>query len=552
MKKSCTHCRQEFEIFPEDIAFYKDMDVPPPTHCYLCRMQRRLAYRNERFLYHRKCDKTGKQIISSFSVNKPFPVYDIDAWWGDGWDPLSFGRTFDESRPFFEQFFELRDLVPRLALQHQKPMENSDYCNCASRNKNCYLTFSTNLCEDCYYGSWINSCKDCIDNLNIEECELCYECTSCCECYNLQYSRDCHNCSDSLYLRSCTSCTSCFGCSNQVNKKYMVFNEQKTKMEYDDFLKKVRTGSHSEMQAARSQIDVLLQDQIVKEFHGTNLEHSTGDYLRNCKNCFLAFDCDNCEDVRYSMCLNESKSSMDHSYWGKNCERIYECQACGYDLFNIRFCNLCWENCSNLTYCDQCFSSQDCFGCVGLKKARYCILNMQYTKEEYEALVPKIIEHMKAQGDYGEFFPVARSAYAYNETLANEQIPLSKEEVLKLGWQWQEDDESIRSQYLGPIAQLPDSIDDVTDDITKQILTCAASGKPFKIIPQELKFYRRMQIPIPRLCPDERHKERLQLRNPRKLWQRTCAKCSKEIQTTYSPERPEIVYCEECYLSTVY
>lgn len=42
------------------------------------------------------------------------------------------------------------------------------------------------------------------------------------------------------------------------------------------------------------------------------------------------------------------------------------------------------------------------------------------------------------------------------------------------------------------------------------------------------------------------------LRNPRKLWKRQCGKCGKEIQTTYSPERPETVYCEGCYLSVVY
>jgi hypothetical protein len=42
----------------------------------------------------------------------------------------------------------------------------------------------------------------------------------------------------------------------------------------------------------------------------------------------------------------------------------------------------------------------------------YCILNKQYTKEEYEILVPKIIEHMKtfpsphgrgARGEGGEW-----------------------------------------------------------------------------------------------------------------------------------------------------
>jgi len=99
----------------------------------------------------------------------------------------------------------------------------------------------------------------------------------------------------------------------------------------------------------------------------------------------------------------------------------------------------------------------------------------------------------------------------------------------------------------------------------------------FRIIPEELQFYRRMNLPLPRLCPNCRHYERLAQRNPLKLWHRSCAcggrksqapntksqyentakyqhgeaPCPNEFETTYSPERPEIVYCEQCYQSEV-
>jgi len=42
------------------------------------------------------------------------------------------------------------------------------------------------------------------------------------------------------------------------------------------------------------------------------------------------------------------------------------------------------------------------------------------------------------------------------------------------------------------------------------------------------------------------------LRNPRRLFNRKCMKCDKQIQTSYAPEKPEIVYCEECYVEEVY
>lgn len=136
MDKVCAECRGTFAVSDRDLDFYQRLEVSPPTRCYLCRMQRRLAHRNERHLYHRKCDLTGKQIISGFSVDKPFPVFDIDTWWSDEWSPLNYGRDYNPQVSFFKQFRELRDSVPRLALQQQRPMVNSDYCNCASKNKN--------------------------------------------------------------------------------------------------------------------------------------------------------------------------------------------------------------------------------------------------------------------------------------------------------------------------------------------------------------------------------------------------------------------------------
>lgn len=198
-------------------------------------------------------------------------------------------------------------------------------------------------------------------------------------------------------------------------------------------------------------------------------------------------------------------------------------------------------------------SSKDCFGCAGLKNAQYCVFNKQCSKEEYEGLVSRIIEHMKQCGEYGEFFPVSLSPFAYNETIAQEYFPFTREQILERGWRWRDEiDETPKVQKVIPASQLPDSIDAVADDILNWAIECEATKRPFKIVKQELDFYRKMHLPLPHFHPDERHRRRMQLRNPRKLWKRACVKCGKEIQTTYAPDRPEKVYCEECYLATVY
>lgn len=99
---------------------------------------------------------------------------------------------------------------------------------------------------------------------------------------------------------------------------------------------------------------------------------------------------------------------------------------------------------------------------------------------------------------------------------------------------------------------LPENIQDVADDMLNKVILCECSGKPFRIIKAELEFYRKHNLPIPHKHPDVRHLERIYLRTPRKLRDRTCMKCGTKIQTTYSPERPEIVYCGQCYNKEIY
>ena len=115
MEKSCQNCKYNFTIYPEDLVFYDAIKVPMPTFCPDCRAQRRLVWRNERTLYKRKCDLCSKSVIGIYPENTPFPVYCYDCWYGDGWDPLSYGVEYDSSVSFFEQLKTLINTVPRLA-----------------------------------------------------------------------------------------------------------------------------------------------------------------------------------------------------------------------------------------------------------------------------------------------------------------------------------------------------------------------------------------------------------------------------------------------------
>ncbi len=169
----------------------------------------------------------------------------------------------------------------------------------------------------------------------------------------------------------------------------------------------------------------------------------------------------------------------------------------------------------------------DCFGCVGLRNKSYCILNKQYTKEEYEELVPQIIERMMADGEWGEFFPSSMSPFGYNETVAQEYFPLTREEITESGiFNWSDYEAPFPTvEKVIPASKLPDTIDSIPDDILNWAIECEVTGRPFRIIRQELEFYRKHSLPIPRRHPDQRHLDRMALRNPRKLYERQCDKC---------------------------
>lgn len=329
-----------------------------------------------------------------------------------------------------------------------------------------------------------------------------------------------------------------------MNAEYYIGNVRYEPSEYQALVRKMIDN----IEEVRRNFDVQKKTMPRRYMDGIGNDHCTGNNILHSKNSHDCYEVINLEDCAYSANATFIKDAMDIDN-DDHSELVYENVGADSNYHHL-FSDISWFN-KYLMYCSLCFHSESLFGCVGMRQKRYCILNKQYTKEEYASLVPRILSHMRETGEYGEFFPPWISPFSYNETLAQDYFPLTKENVVSAGWGWK-DEQKNQDRYLGPAYVISANIHDIPDDITKQILTCEITGKPYKIIPQELKFYREMNIPIPRKCPDQRHKERMALRNPRKLWWRQCTKCQKDIQTTYAPERPEIVYCEECYLATVY
>lgn len=332
--------------------------------------------------------------------------------------------------------------------------------------------------------------------------------------------------------------------------EYHLYNKPVSKQVYDTYLARLLASGFEQ---EKEKFNAWKLQFPYCYAHMQQSENSEGDYLEGAKNCFDCYDIiRGAEDCRHFQAGGmQCRDCMDCSMLGMNVELLYEVansMACTKSAF-LNFC----KECSDCYYCDTVRPAKNCFGCTGLRHKEYCILNKQYTKEEYEKLVPKIVEHMQKTGEWGEFFPVRISPFAYNETVAQDLFPLPKDKALAKGFSWTEvRDEMPDVKKSIRAAQLPQKIADIPDDILNWAIECEATGRPFRIIKQELNFYRKNGLSIPHLHPEERHRRRLLLRNPRKLWQRNCDSCKKDIHTTYAPDRPEIVYCEECYLKAVH
>lgn len=559
MRKSCTNCSAEFEITQDDLEFYDKVSpvfngkkelIPPPTLCPECRRQRRHAHRNERNLYHRKCDLTGQSIISAYAPERKVIVYNHHDWWSDKWNAHSYGKEFDFSRPFFDQFSELLQTVPHMNVAVGN-VENSDYCHLVADCKNSYLVFESSHAEECLHGFWLQKCKDCCDVSFSHECERCYEIDNCYSCYALLWSRNCTNCSDSAFLLDCIGCKNCLLSMNLRQKEYCILNKQYTKEEYEKKRQELKLSSRHSVEEAKKCFEAFALLHPRKYMTSVQAENCTGNYIQESKNCISCFHAHEAEDCKYGEHVwRGAKDCIDVVTSGRGAELIYECSNTGIGVVQNAFCIQSWSS-HDVYYSSACNTSHHCFGCVNMVKAEYCILNKQYTKEEYETLVPQIIESMRNAGEWGEFFPVSISPFTYHESAAEEFFPLTTDEIKERNWKWV-NETPTKDQYLGPAVEIPNDIQDIADDLSQQILLCSVTGKPYKVIPQELKFYRSIGVPVPVKSPDQRHKERMALRNPQKLWKRPCMKCTKEVETTYAPERSEIIYCEECYLSTVY
>jgi len=555
----CQNCKKDFLIDQDDFKFYEKMQVPPPTWCPECRMTRRLAFGNAWGVHFRNCDKCGEKSLTMYSVENPLKVFCDKCWWADDWDGAEYGVDYDPSRNFFEQWRELRSKTPHFAKDAvYTSLKNCEYTNAIAFSKDCYMSFWVDYSENVFYSSLLNSVKDSADVFRVFKSEQCYESVGLGRCNRVYFSDTCDDCVDVWFSRNCYGCMNCLGCVNLRNKNYVIFNEQYSREGYFEKLKEFKLDTRNGLAEIQKKTDDFWLSLPYREYTGTpkNLDVS-GDYIfdsKNAKNCFV---CMNTVDSKYCQFISvpSVESCMDYYGWGNMVSLVYETATSGEELRNIKFSFGVFNNGLDLEYCGWCVGCKNCFGCSNLKRKQYCILNKQYSKEEYEKLRAKIIEDMKKSPyvdkkgrmyKYGEFFPPEFSPFPYNNSNASRFIEKDKDQALFEGYNWQDQAENVYKKTLEN-TDIPETIKGTGEDILSEIIECASCARGYKITLGEFSLFKKLNVPIPTKCPRCREARRFALMNKPKSFKSNCAKCEKKITTMHNPKLKRIIYCVSCF-----
>lgn len=413
---------------------------------------------------------------------------------------------------FIQEFRQLYKKSPQCG-SWTRASENCDYGDIITVSKDSYMCFNSGNCRNAYYCEDSRVMNDDADCAFCESCELCYECTDCDGCYNANFCQDCTNCQDINFSYDLRRCKNCFACCTLRDKQYCIFNEQFSREKYEEKMKMFDYSNSAGIAFIWQKLEEFKKKNPRMYVHEHDTVNSTGDYLYHSKNCHRCFDTRHTEDSGYIYQANLDMGTKDSWDCGPIPTGMDLCYDVGYSHYLFNSKHLYW--CGNLKdseYCINCFESEHLFGCNYLQKKQkgFYILNKKVEENYYWETIKQIKVELLENG-----------IYTLND-LVNKDLELGKKH------------EEMRKK-LG--------------NETKR--KCFLCEEAFEIVPDEIAFYKKMEIAWPVYCPNCRADQRVKMRAERKMYKRTCDGCKKNLITTFPSDSPYIVYCLDCYWKNI-
>ncbi len=551
----CPISGEKRTLSQKEIDVYRKHQAPPKDYAPVTRMRILTTQWPGGQWWYNKHAETGAPIICPVHPATGIKVLPDKEWFAKDFAELSL--NLDLNRSFFDQLIELRKKIPSSAGRNYKEAENSisvvslgdvnSYFVVLSRSKNTLFSVSaldTESSAEVYNSSGITNSYQIVHSERI---------------FNSQYIRESRDCLNCAFLFDCRNCENCFGATNKRNAKYVWFNEQLIQSEWEKRRAKVDLGSRSQVTTVLKQFDELVKKAPWPENFNEHCENSSGEYLTKATNCESVYYADggardefhtswslgNCERNAYASSMSNSTENY------LSCD-VVECNHTRYSYLLMR--------CRNLEYSTECYDCEDCFGCVGLRRKKFSILNKQYTEEAYWKKLDELKCAMLARGEYGEFLPAKMSPAYFPEGgsvryyLAD---PMSFAKAVN-AHQFEADAEgalgetSSNATDLPDANTIPDSIDNLDDSWIGKPVYDSAYRRPFSLFAPEVALYRKLRIAPPISHHVKRVLDLTRLSNTGVFEKSQCETCRKEVMISRNPTYPDRnILCKPCYLNYI-
>ena len=416
---------------------------------------------------------------------------------------LELGINYNSETGFFHSFDSLFKNIDMFNSCQYWNNINSNFSESVLNGKNVYLTFAAiSDCENvCYSISVKDNCSDVFNSLMIQpNSQDIYFATNVSSSYKVFYSRYIQNSNNIWFSTNLIGCQECIDCDNLENVSYHINNKQYPQEEY--FIKKEEILSDKYS---------FLDKYTSLKIWGNNIG------CGNIRKGDALFNCFDISDAKHSFNVKWGKNLI-FTGWVQWVEDAYD--ICGggsptsHDIYGVAGVSGDHVYCSshiigsNIFYSFYLENCSFCIGCVWLKNKQYCILNKQYTKEQWEILADKIFTQMESDWILWDFFPGNINPYYFNDTIAEMLWDFTKEEVESKWYMWR--DEEIK-------VDIPEWVDIISTEELNDYQWYSPSGEwrinpeilkkvikddkwdYYKVVQMEYDFLMKHSLPLPRL-----------------------------------------------------
>lgn len=412
MKSVCRISGVGFDISESEQALRREFGVDTlPDLAPHIRIRHMGAFWPHWSLHKRRCDKTGKNIVSVFRPECPYPVWHKDEWYRSALPPSA---SFDFDQTFFSQ---TETLFKRCPIPHNSGLnnENCEFTDDWWNSRNCYLCHSGVNTEDNRYCYRLIGCRNCLYVVFSFECEWCYDVINSEKCYRCVSGLYLKNCRETAFCYDCRNCSDCLFCFNLRNKQYCIGNKQLSKEEYEIQKKQfpydtIQGYEHCKTLFEKMMREIAWHRSTYMDF----VENSSGNYILRLKNMQRTFLGADGEDGYNVTRFGWAKTAVD-SINLQEAERVFFSSGVQIKSYDV-FCSFMLDNSRFARYSAYSSRCENIFGCCGLLGAKNAILNTVYSQQEYDVLQKKLQDHMKSTGEWGQFFPGSFAPSPYDES----------------------------------------------------------------------------------------------------------------------------------------